>query len=678
MSWVDVMPLWKDRPELSDPARVEALHSLGLVDGAPVEGFERLSHLAAAALGAPTSVVSLVEPERQVFAGATGLPEPWASLRQTPIDHAVCGLVVVLGEVVEIDDGAGHPWLEDSPAVTEFGVRAYLGAPVRHPDGHVLGGMCVMDHDARQWTQEDVTRIEEFAVLANQEIAELHGHRVRSRAACRELGRAFSQVSDAVVVTTMDGVIAEWNAAAADLLGYEREEVVGRDSSTLLAPQASERLVEEMRVAMVEEGKWEGALPMIAKDGTEVLLSTVTMVFRDEAGKPLGAVNINRDAAALERADQAMIQAQKMESLGALAGGLAHDFNNLLTAMLGAVSLLRMSDSPRTPDDTLNLETIDEAAHRAADITGGLLRFARGELARLAEVDLRDVVSDSLRLSRLTLPKAVEVDVSVPDAPVMAEGDAAQLQQAVMNIVMNAGYVMPDGGTLLIALTSDEREAHLSIADTGPGMDEETRSRVFEPFYTTKPSGLGTGLGLPSTYGIVASHRGSIGVDSVPGDGATFTIRLPRLPGPGVQQAPAVSAPAGDLVMVVDDNTIVRRATVTMLQRLGYQAKGVAGGEEALRMVQDAPGLWVAVVLDLVMPDRSGAETFRELTTIRPDLPVVVSSGYAPNHFLRDEDRRRIPVVLHKPFTLERLRRVLAEVGLESPDDGAGQPARDV
>jgi two-component system, cell cycle sensor histidine kinase and response regulator CckA len=228
--------------------------------------------------------------------------------------------------------------------------------------------------------------------------------------------------------------------------------------------------------------------------------------------------------------------------------------------------------------------------------------------------------------------------------------------------------VLDQGGTLTIDVTSEGDIGTIRIADTGPGMDEATISRLWEPFFSTKPQGLGTGLGLASCYGIVSSHRGTIDVVSAPGEGAVFTIHLP-LHNPVIAQGqtPLSLAPGG-VILVVDDDAIVRRATVSMLRRIGFRAEDASSGDEALERVLHDPTRWAAVLLDLVMPQKTGAETFRDLWALKPDLPVIISSGYAPDRFLEDEDRRRIAAILHKPFTLDRLRTTLQSVGLTPPE----------
>jgi PAS domain S-box-containing protein len=358
-----------------------------------------------------------------------------------------------------------------------------------------------------------------------------------------------------------------------------------------------------------------------------------------------------------------LMQSQKMDSLGAMAGAVAHDFNNLLTTILGFAGLLKRSRNMDI-EERENLALIEDAARRAADLTGRLLSFSRGGLVRFGKVDLRMVVEDTLQLAEPTMHAGLEVSRFVPETPLLVEGDSGQLQQALTNIVLNARDAMPEGGKIEVSLTVDGTVAVVKIADTGPGMDEETRVRIFEPFYTTKPLGSGTGLGMAITYGIVQGHHGDIAVESEPGRGTTFTISLPLLDVAGDQvPTDAFNAGEGNLVLVVDDDAMVRRTTTATLTELGYNVVEAPGGSTAVEILRARPDRFSAVLLDLVMPGMTGSETFRALTAVRPDLPVVVCTGYAADSHIDTDVKRRIAGLVQKPFTAERLARALAVAG---------------
>jgi CheY-like chemotaxis protein len=250
------------------------------------------------------------------------------------------------------------------------------------------------------------------------------------------------------------------------------------------------------------------------------------------------------------------------------------------------------------------------------------------------------------------------------EAPILVEGDAGQLQQALTNIVLNARDAMPEGGTIHVSLAVEGSVAIVRIDDSGPGMDEETRVRIFEPFYTTKPVGSGTGLGMAITYGIIQGHHGDIAVESEPGRGTTFTISLPLLDFAGEQIPTDIfNSGEGNLVLVFDDDAMVRRTTTATLTELGYNVVEAPGGSTAVEILRARPDRFSAVLLDLVMPGMTGSETFRALTAVRPDLPVVVCTGYAADSHIDTDVKRRIAGLVQKPVTAERLGRALAAAG---------------
>jgi signal transduction histidine kinase/CheY-like chemotaxis protein len=364
-----------------------------------------------------------------------------------------------------------------------------------------------------------------------------------------------------------------------------------------------------------------------------------------------------------------LIQAQKMESLGSMAGHVAHDFNNLLTTILGYTNLLRVSPTISARDrESLNL--VEEAAHRAADLSGRLLSFARGGLVRFGPLDLRSVVWDSLKLAEPTIHHSITLTVRLPEAAIPVEGHEGQLQQAILNIVLNAVDAMPEGGSIDVRLESDEAGAILTIADDGPGMEDEVRERVFEPFFTTKPVGSGSGLGMAITYGIVQGHDGRIDLETAPGRGASFTITLPL----AEHHAPigpfADPTVDGDLVLIVDDDDMVRRATGETVAHLGYNVVEASTGRVAIDLVKSRPDRFSVVLLDLVMPELTGAETFRELQKIREDLPVIVCTGYAADGHIDAPMKRKIAGLVQKPFSPERLKQAIEGIRLEGRGSG--------
>jgi signal transduction histidine kinase/ActR/RegA family two-component response regulator len=382
---------------------------------------------------------------------------------------------------------------------------------------------------------------------------------------------------------------------------------------------------------------------------------------RGENGATLGLAGVLTDVTEQIRSERSLMHAQKMESLGVMAGSVAHDFNNLLTGILGFAGLLKQSPNLDSSERE-ELFLIEQSARRGADIASRLLSFSRGGQATFLPLDLRDVLRESVEFLQPTLSDQIRLDVQVPEKPVFIEGDFGQLQQAILNIAWNARDVLPEGGRIGIRLEEAAGQARLTISDTGPGMDPDVRARIFEPFFTTKTRGGGTGLGLSIAYGIARGHRGEIEVLSERGTGTAFTLLFPVVT-TFVGAARQPDAGAHDLILLVDDDDLVRRATAGALAALGYSVIDVQSGSMAIDLVRACPGRFAAVLLDLVMPGVAGRDVFAAVKQVRADLPVIVCTGFAAASHIDDAMRRQISGLLQKPFSPERLGAALRSVG---------------
>lgn len=409
-----------------------------------------------------------------------------------------------------------------------------------------------------------------------------------------------------------------------------------------------------------------------------VSLSPVT-----HEGDVFGVSVFSRDITALKRAaaervtiEQQLLQSQKMESLGSLAGGVAHDFNNMLTAIMGNAELL-LNDE-QAPNRQRSLQAIMRAATRSRELTGKLLAFGRRGKNIVQSVDLASIVRDSIAILRPSFRADVEVVVEMPGA-CLVDGDPSQMSQVVVNLCINANEAMPHGGQLEVTATSvslGETEARLvgvmagnylrlAVHDTGIGMDEDVRKRVFEPFFTTKMGGQvrGTGLGLSTVYGIIQSHNGNIIVDSWPGEGTTFTVYLPTgtLSPERPVPVPAIAGGSG-VILVAEDEDMVRQLIVSAIEGLGYRVIVAVDGEDAVRVFKTFRQYITGVMLDLKMPRKGGAAAFAEIRDIDPNVPVMICSGYGDN----EEAQRLITLgakgLLAKPFTMADLAQNLARL----------------
>jgi two-component system cell cycle sensor histidine kinase/response regulator CckA len=493
------------------------------------------------------------------------------------------------------------------------------------------------------------------------------------------LARIIASAEEAVLSKTLDGTILTWNAAAERLYGYSAAEAVGEHVS-LLAPLERRAEVDELlRRVGAGERIVEHETFRLRKDGRRVDVVLSLSPIRDERDEIVGAVTMARDAAAERRHEQARWQAQKLEAIGRLAGGVAHDFNNLLTAILGYGSVALASTPPGEPRDAV--EEIIRAANRAADLTRQLLAFGRRAPQETMAVDVNHVVRGLEPLLRRVLGEDVELAIVLADELPPVESDVAQVEQIVVNLAVNARDAMPRGGRLtietqLVELDEEYARVHpdaapgtyalLAVSDDGIGMDAETRARLFDPFFTTKPIGRGTGLGLSTVYGIVEQSGGHIWFYSEPGHGTVFKIYLPVSERVSVAHPalPPSPAPGGsETILVVEDDEALLELTVMLLEAQGYDVVGVSDSEAALERARELGRPIDLLVTDVVLPRLSGPELAARLRDDGQDVPTVFVSGYTGDTIVRHGLLEGDAGFLDKPFApqllLERVRPAL-------------------
>jgi len=375
----------------------------------------------------------------------------------------------------------------------------------------------------------------------------------------------------------------------------------------------------------------------------------------------------SRDLTAELALQEQLREAQKMDAIGRLAGGVAHDFNNLLTVIGGYASVLEGTLAPGAAATAVH--EISDAAARAAALTNQLLLLSRRQLSQPSVVDLNAAIRGIEPILRRTLPARLELELSLdPDLPAI-DIDPSYVDQVMLNLTLNARDAMMGGGTLRIETRSGQggRSAHLVVSDTGQGMDEATRARAFEPFFTTKPLGSGTGLGLSTTYGIVRQCGGSIALESEPGRGTRVEISLPASTSrPGV--APRAAAPISPTtrretsILLVEDDASVRRLLAIMLESTGFRVTAAGDAAEALSVVAASQRRFDLLISDYVMPGQSGVELGRLLRERWPDLGVLLMTGYAEISGAEAGNLPRGAEILGKPFTREQLQQTVARL----------------
>jgi PAS domain S-box-containing protein len=422
----------------------------------------------------------------------------------------------------------------------------------------------------------------------------------------------------------MESRIVLWTRNTQQLYGYSKEEAIGKSCHELLQTQFP-LPIHQIEEALHRAGTWEGELRHSTRDGRSVYVVSHWVLHHDAQGQPARVLEVNADLTELKHAQTLQMRSQKLESLGTLAGGIAHDFNNILLAINGNTKLALEELQPDHPARQ-NLSEIAKAGARAADLVRRILSFSRPS-EQIHEPQLvQPVVEEALKLVRATLPASVLIETSfAPDLPPVAL-DSTQLHQIIVNLATNASHAIGDKpGTITVRLvgrnvTKEERaatpELHegsyvcLSVADNGCGMDRATLDRVFDPVFTTKPVGQGTGLGLSVVHCIVASHGGTVTAYSQPGEGTSFVLYFPAASGTASAPAPAVAPPVErgrheNILYVDDEEGLVMLGTV-FLQRLGYQVAGHVDATAALYDFRCRPEFFAAVVTDLSMPRMTG------------------------------------------------------------------------
>jgi PAS domain S-box-containing protein len=511
----------------------------------------------------------------------------------------------------------------------------------------------------RDWSPAETEALRAAASLIGAAIA-----RERNESALREhetkVRAVFDASFDGIFLTDDDRRLVDLNDAAAAMFGQPREAIVGRRVDELLAPEQRGTLDPGWASFLAEEvvfGEYELLLP----DGASRQLEYSAR----PSFLPGLSIAFVRDVTERRRLETRLQTAQRLESMGRVAGGVAHDFNNLLTAISGYTSLA-LERAAGDADLTADLSEIQRAAERAAELTRQLLAFGRRQVLSPRPLELEDVLRGVEGMLRRLVGEDVVLALHHDPATPTVVADAGQLEQVAVNLAMNAREAMPDGGTLTISTYPATREgaalAALEVTDTGVGMDAETRTRAFEPFFTTRSEGVG--LGLASVYGIVTQSEGTIEVTSEPGRGTTFTVLLPATADVTAASASAAAEPGGDegseTVLLVEDEEVVRALTRRVLEQHGYRVLESRNGHEAIGIAETHEGEIDVLLTDVVMPGLRGHEVADRIAATRPGIAVVYMSGYADEALL-GRAAEGGSYFLEKPFSNAALARKLRE-----------------
>lgn len=515
----------------------------------------------------------------------------------------------------------------------------------------------------------------------------------RANEQLRLLQSSVERLNDIVVITDAEPIsdagprIVYVNQAFERLTGYSRDEVIGRTPRILQGPRTDRRTLDTIRRALERWQPVRAELLNYTKSGEELWLEIDIVPLADETGWYTHWVAVERDVTERRRLEQQILRAQRMESIGTLAGGIAHDLNNVLSPILMSVELLR----PQLTDPAAarRLDVIAQAASRGASMIRQVLGFARGIEGDRRTLPLSPVIHETLRIVGETFPRNITVAADVPEDAWPVDGDPTQLQQVLLNLCVNARDAMPAGGTLTVAASNVQVDTEaaarvlearpgpyvrLSVGDTGVGIPSDQVEKIFDPFFTTKPPGQGTGLGLSTTLAIVRGHGGFLRVQSDVGVGTVVEVYLPR----GAEEAGELAVEPdgppprgnGETVLVVDDEAVIRATTCEVLQANGYRVLEAADGAEAIAVYAAHAGVVRVVVTDLMMPVMDGPAMLQVLNRLAPDVRTIAVSGLATSRDVPPAVAQGTSAFLPKPYTAGTLLRTVARVLRAAPSAG--------
>ena len=493
----------------------------------------------------------------------------------------------------------------------------------------------------------------------------------------------LEQVHDAVVSTDLEGKIETWNAGAERIYGYRRAEVLGEPLAIIFFFEDGIRLMSDVLVPTREKHLHELACRTRQRDGREIF-SLLRLSVRRQDEVPAGYIVCCSDITERKRAEARLDQARKMEAVGTLAGGVAHEFNNLLGPIIGLTQLVE-ERLPANSENRNDLKTVLDASRRAKDLVHQILAFSRPSTTDRKTVQVGPLVQDVLKLLRATLPATVEIRSTIGVDSGCIYANSTLIHQILVNLCTNACHAMgASGGLLEVTVTGLEAGSpelaklggsgqrggvKISVRDTGEGIPPAVRKHIFEPFFTTKCQGEGTGLGLSVVHEIVTNHGGVIEVDSKPGASTTFRVYLPQT---GAREASATAAApsrsaGGERILVVDDEEPIIKLSRRMLERQGYQVLALTSSEEALELFQSGPGEFDLVLSDVSLPELSGIDLARALIGIRPDIPVILMTGFT--EMIREEAAQDMGVraLLRKPFSPRAAIALIQQTLAETP-----------
>ncbi|ATX81352.1 PAS domain S-box-containing protein [Mariprofundus ferrinatatus] len=494
----------------------------------------------------------------------------------------------------------------------------------------------------------------------------------------RKVSKTVEETGEAVLITDINGVIEYANPAFCRNTGYSLDEVIGKDPSILKSDTQDPAHYKALWEKIGRGEVWSGILIEKRKDGSEYPAMIRISPVHNDAGEITHFVSLQQDMTEQRKLEEQLLQAQKMEALGTLVGGIAHDFNNMLAALQGNVCLAKMKmDNPDALSE--KLDNIELLSVQAAEMVDHLLTFARKGRVEMHAIELDAFIKEGIKLGRSAIPENISFITDVTDQSVMVNGDTTQLQQVLMNLLNNARDAVAGVEKPAIRITLERyqpshrfQNAHpevsggqlvkLSVSDNGCGIPAEYIDKVYDPFFTTKGAGKGTGLGLAMVYGVVQSHGGILEIVSREGEGTAIHIYLPLLHEPREELSRVVHqavAGEGETVLLVDDEQTVSVVVGEVLRTLGYQVVDIANGQEALDYFMTHRDEIDMVISDMVMPELGGPELVRRIRQLNSKIPAILISGYDASGSIEEVEQFDNCKLMSKPVAIVELSRMM-------------------
>jgi PAS domain S-box-containing protein len=496
-----------------------------------------------------------------------------------------------------------------------------------------------------------------------------------------EQANLLDNAHDAIEVIDINNNITYWNKGAERLYGWTIDEAIYKSANNLLCKDDKELLkFANAKESVIKKGEWSGELCRITKNGKDISVESSWSLVKDSSGKPKSILIIGTNITDKKRLEAQFLRAQRLESIGILAGGIAHDLNNVMTPITLSLELLR---DKFTDDQSQRFITIIERnTQRGTDLIKRVVSFAKGTDGEHKTTRVSDIISEIKRILRETFQRDIYINIDMAGDLWTVLGDATQLGQVLMNLCINSRDAMPNGGTLNIrasnVLLNDENkyiniDAHnghyvmITVSDTGTGIHQEIIDKIFDPFFTTKGHGKGTGLGLSITMSIVKNHKGFIDVESTVGKGTTFNVFIPA--STDIQEInnetdtpTEESEESKELILVVDDECSIRDLTSSILEKHGYNVITADDGAEAVMLHSENKGRIKAIIMDMMMPVMGGEDSINNIRKIDKDVKIIAVSGAADRDKFGKISDNDIQKFLSKPYTAEKLLKVIRDV----------------